>query len=157
MSSSSTYERLQQKATEWMKRFHAAGDKLEAQPWIDEFWAPNCVLQFSNAPEVRGRQDLITNFSSQFTHLEVMRHSILLDIIQNKMYLRASIIYRAKGDPHRVDVTIPAFAVFFFPAALTVDGNFGKMDRFEVYLNSAPIQERIAEAQKAAGEAGMRE
>ncbi|KAL1710324.1 hypothetical protein EV121DRAFT_192881 [Schizophyllum commune] len=150
---SSNYEALQQKATEWMRRFHAAGDSLVAEPWVDTFWAPVCVLQFSNAPEVTGRDAIIEFFSSQVPSLESMKHSIVgLDVVSDKIYLRSSITYRAKGDPEHTDITIPAFAVFFFPAELTVDGGFDKMSRFEVYLDPAPLQERITEIRKSAGE-----
>ncbi|KAL1672923.1 hypothetical protein EV122DRAFT_223762 [Schizophyllum commune] len=150
---SSNYEALQRKATKWMKRFHAAGDSLVAEPWVDTFWTPDCLLQFSNAPEVTGRDAIIEFFSSQFPHLESMKHSIVgPDVVSNKIYLRSSITYRAKGDPGHKDITIPALAVFFFPTELTVDGGFDKMSRFEVYLNPAPLQERIAEIMKSAGE-----
>ncbi|KAL1734857.1 hypothetical protein EV714DRAFT_201694 [Schizophyllum commune] len=149
---SSNYEALQHKATAWMRRFHVASDSLVAAPWVDTFWTPDCVLQFSNVPEVTGRDVIIEFFSSQFPHLESMKHSIVgLDVVSNKIYLRSSITYRAKGDPEHKDITIPAFAVFFFPAELTVDGGFDRMSRFEVYLNPAPLQERIAEIMSSVG------
>ena len=90
---------------------------------------------------------LVLSVVSRFTH----RFPRLLDVISNKIYLRATISYRAKGDPEHKDVTIPGFAVCFFPNELTVDGGFDKMSRFEVYLDSTPLQERIAVALKNAG------
>ncbi|KAI5828199.1 hypothetical protein K523DRAFT_245100 [Schizophyllum commune Tattone D] len=144
------YEALQQKGNEWMRR---ASDSLVAEPWVGTFWTPDCVLQFSNAPEVTGRGAIMEFFSSQFPHLESMKHSIVgLGERDHLIYLRSSITYRAKGDPEHKDIIIPAFAVFFFPDELTVDGGFDKMSRFEVYLNPAPLQERIAEIMKSAGE-----
>lgn len=74
---SAAYTSLQAKGVEWMKRFHAAGDALNGKPWIDTFWTPDCVLQFSNAPEVSGRDELVTMFTSQFAYLESMKHTIL--------------------------------------------------------------------------------
>ncbi|KAL1695120.1 hypothetical protein GGG16DRAFT_45869 [Schizophyllum commune] len=148
---SSNYETLQQKATEWMRKFHSTSDSMVAEPWVDTFWTSDGVLQFSNVPEVAGRDAIVEFFNSQFPHLERMKHSIVsLDVISNKIYLRATISYRAKGDPERKDVTIPGFAVCFFPNELTVDGGFDKMSRFEVYLDSTPLQERIAVAMKNA-------
>lgn len=78
------------------------------------------------------------------------------DVVSDKIYLRASITYCVKNDPERKDITIPAFAVFFFPTELTIDGGFDKMNRFEVYLNPAPLQERIAEVLKTADEEGFK-
>ncbi|KAL1721870.1 hypothetical protein EV715DRAFT_270748 [Schizophyllum commune] len=149
---SSNYETLQQKAIEWMRRFHSTSDSMVAEPWVDTFWTSDGVLQFSNVPEVAGRDAIVEFFNSQFPYLEHMKHSIVsLDVISNKIYLRATISYRAKGDPEHKDVTIPWFAVCFFPTELTVDGGFDKMSRFEVYLDSTPLQERITVALKTAG------
>ncbi|TRM64692.1 hypothetical protein BD626DRAFT_628827 [Schizophyllum amplum] len=122
-SSPAAYAALQAKAFEWMEKFQAANDTLDAAAWIDAFWTPDCVLQFAGAPEVAGRGVLVEMFTAQWALVESMKHRIVsLDVRANKIYVRATVTVRVKGDPkEHGQITMPGFMVVFFPGDLGVD------------------------------------
>ncbi len=117
---------------EWLKRFHAVGDSLNAERYITDFYTEDAVLQFGNNSSIQGHQNLIETFKSQFDRLDMMKHEIgHIDVLPDRIYQYAHISYRVKGDPEII--RIPGLAVFH----KTPEEQ--KIRRFDVFIDGSPL------------------
>lgn len=137
----------------WVKSFLAATDSLTTTDF-HKFFAQNTSLKFANRDEIYGLEDIKTFFRPQFQGLESMKHEpIDIDLTPTKIHHTCDITYVVKGDPELKKITIPAFSTFFLRAASEKDGEEGKalLERFQVWLDPAPIGERGKELAALAG------
>ncbi|KAJ7583288.1 hypothetical protein C8J56DRAFT_206217 [Mycena floridula] len=65
---------LNSKALEWLHKFFDAGDAMDVQRWIDNFYAEDAIVQFGNNPEIHGAEAIKAMFESVFPALESMKH-----------------------------------------------------------------------------------
>ena len=70
-----------------------------------------------------------------------------VEVVGNTIYQAATISYVVKGDPEKVVVKLTGFAVFC--RAPVGEEEAGKVARFEVYLDPAPLKERLQVAAEA--------
>ena len=125
-------------ARAWLTDFHAIGDSLDAKASVAKFYTEDCVMQFPGRPQLKGHTEILTFFEQQFLFLESMKHTIThFDVFPDRIYQEATISYVVKGDPEKKPVEILGIAIFGKGV------NEDKMSFFTVYLNPAPLQERI--------------
>ena len=123
-------------ALEWLKQFHTAGDSLNAENSITQFYTEDAILQFGNNPLLQGRQNLIDMFKTQFERLDMMKHEIgHIDVLPDRIYQYAHISYRVKGDTEVIK--IPGFAVFHKTPQES------KIRRFDVFIDTSPLVARM--------------
>lgn len=131
----------------WVKSFLAATDSLTTTNF-HKFFAPNSSLKFANRDEIYGLQAIKPFFEPQFLGLESMKHEpIDIDLTPTKIHHSCNITYVLKGDPEHKKITISGFSTFFLRAASEEAGEEGKvvLERFQVWLDPAPIGERRIE------------
>jgi ketosteroid isomerase-like protein len=125
-----------EKALAWLKQFHTAGDSLNAERYIKEFYTEDAVLQFGNHPLIQGQQNLINMFKTQFGLLDMMKHEIgHIDVLPDRIYQYATISYKVKGDTEVIK--IPGLAVFH----KTPEEQ--KIRRFDVFIDASPLTEKM--------------
>jgi ketosteroid isomerase-like protein len=127
---------LKEDALAWLKQFHAAGDSLNAERVITDFYTEDAVLQFGNNPLIQGRQNLIDMFKTQFGLLDMMKHDIgHIDVLPDRIYQYAQISYKVKGDTEVI--SIPGLAVFHKKPEER------KIRRFDVFIDTSPLIEKM--------------
>ncbi|KAL1741809.1 hypothetical protein HDZ31DRAFT_44608 [Schizophyllum fasciatum] len=142
---SSTSESLQAKGLAWLKSFFATADALDARKWIEGYWQPDAVVQFANAPELRGQQVAISAMEPFFSLLGAMHHEVIwAEVARDKILAKCMITYRVKGDPENEAITVPGFAVAYFPHELQADSTGERVSRLEVYIDRRPVEDRVA-------------
>lgn len=125
-------------AIEWLQEFHKHMDALDSNLAIPKFYTDDCILTFASSPAITGKSNIIDFFDSQFPYLESMKHTIKhVDVLQDRIYQEADILYVVKGDPERKEIFIPGMAVFGRKPGDE------KMSFFTVYLDPTALQERI--------------
>ena len=109
-------------------------------------------LLFANEPTIRGA-DVRAKFAAQFVRLEKMQHDIVyFDYVAPKIYQKARIHYRVKGDDKLAkDVSVPGFAVFY--VRKESDGRF-LCYRAEIFLDLSELRQRMAAAADGSGRQG---
>ncbi|KAL1672924.1 hypothetical protein EV122DRAFT_223761 [Schizophyllum commune] len=145
----SSSDALQAKGLSWFKDFFATADTLDTRKWLDTFWLPDATVQFSNAPDLSGREVIFSAMDPTFGRLGYMHHVIhWTEVARDKIMVKATITYRAKDDPKHEDFVIPGFAVAYFPGEVQADSTDDRITRLEVYINRTPLEERMASLQK---------
>lgn len=135
-------QELNASAYSWVQKFHAAGDRLRPDESVSEFYSADCVMEFPGQPARIGQGDIRGFFEAQFAHLESMKHTIkTVDALPDKIYQEATISYVVKGDPEKKTIDIQGIAIFGKKADEDV------MSYFRVYLDPAPLLERIKQVQ----------
>jgi hypothetical protein len=125
-----------EKALAWLKQFHTAGDSLNAERYVTEFYTEDAVLQFGNNALIQGRQNLIDMFKTQFGLLDMMKHEVgYIDVLSDRIYQYATISYKVKGDTEVIK--IPGLAVFH----KTPEEQ--KTKRFDVFIDTSPVTEKM--------------
>jgi len=128
--------KLKENAFAWLKQFHAAGDSLNAEFYIKEFYTEEAVLQFGNHPLIQGHQNLIDLFKSQFARLDMIKHEIEhIDVLPDRIYQYAHVSYKIKGDNEVIK--IPGLAVFH----KTPEER--KIRRFDVFIDTSPLTTKM--------------
>jgi ketosteroid isomerase-like protein len=127
---------LKEDALVWLKQFHAAGESLNAERVITDFYTEDAILQFGNNPLIQGRQNLIDMFKTQFGLLDMMKHDIEhIDVLPDRIYQYAQISYKVKGDSEVI--SIPGLGVFHKKPEER------KMRRFDVFIDTSPLIEKM--------------
>ena len=122
----------------WLTDFHAIGDSLDPKASVAKFYTEDCVMQFPGLPQLKGHTEILNFFERQFLLLESMKHTIThFDVLPDRIYQEATISYVVKGDSEKKPVEVQGIAMFGKGV------NEDKMSFFTVYLNPAPLQERI--------------
>jgi len=125
-------------AREWILNFHKASASLNASHWITTFYSQDAVLEFANNAPLKGRQDIIKSFEQTFNLLESMEHIVVsIDVLSDKIYQVADIIYVVKGDAEKKPVRIRGLAVFGKKT------NQSQLTYFTVFLDPSPLMERL--------------
>ncbi|KAK7417421.1 hypothetical protein QQX98_004540 [Neonectria punicea] len=102
-------------------------------------------LHFANHPSLNSRDAIEDAMVSRFSLLDHMKHRIVSsDVVENTVYTVVSIEYRAKGDSLDNTVTIPAAANF----DLVADDGMVKVKAMHVFIDDAPLREKIAALQE---------
>lgn len=73
-----------------------------------------------------------------------------IDVVGDIIYQAAHISYLAKGDPEKRVITVPGFAVFHRVPPGGEDE--GKTSRFDVYIDTSPLAQRMKEVAALAKE-----
>ncbi|EON98388.1 putative ntf2-like protein [Phaeoacremonium minimum UCRPA7] len=123
--------------------FHEVSDSLDPAR-LPEVYAKDGILQYANVPPVQGLDNLKGFFGPIFEKLELMRHDIsYFDLVGDKIYQACTITYRAKNDPQKEEIVVPALGVFHI---LPAGDDAGKMKKAEVYIDPSPLMAAIARA-----------
>ncbi|KAI1079701.1 hypothetical protein F5B20DRAFT_581160 [Whalleya microplaca] len=121
---------------EWLTRFHAVNDSLDATR-LPDIYAKEAKVQFGNQPVIIGRDALHNHFESHWANLETMHHEIRdFDMVDNKIYQPCHITWVVKNDPEKEKIIIPAIAVLHLVLSGEEKGLIGSA---EYYMDAAPL------------------
>ncbi|CCF39842.1 hypothetical protein CH063_10567 [Colletotrichum higginsianum] len=124
----------------WLRRSHEVHDSLSVAEF-HEIYSQDAQVKFANYPVAEGLDAIKQSFIPTFEKLAYMKHLIRqADKVDDRVWLTVDITYRAKGDPDSEDITIPAAG---FATVVTEGEEAGKIKRFEVYIDSAPLLQKM--------------
>ncbi|KAJ9149435.1 hypothetical protein NKR23_g4254 [Pleurostoma richardsiae] len=125
----------------WVRNFHRVCDTLEAS-LLDTVFARDATLQFGNYPVINGVEGIKALLGRQFALLEEMHHKFRYgDVVGDRVYHACTISYLIKGDTKENEIEIPAAAIHH---VVTEGEEKGLIKRFEVFIDNAPVVQRMA-------------
>ncbi|KAK1996519.1 hypothetical protein LX36DRAFT_111099 [Colletotrichum falcatum] len=132
----------------WLQRFHDINDSLQVTDF-DKVYAETAQLTFANHPAAKGldaiRQALLPSFTRLAYMKHVTRRATAPDKVGDTIWFAVDITYRVKNDPENEEITIPAAAL----ATLCTDGkDAGKIQRFDVFVDNAPVRQKMEDVSK---------
>ncbi|OLN87218.1 hypothetical protein CCHL11_03542 [Colletotrichum chlorophyti] len=130
----------------WLQHSWEIHDSLDVTKF-DDVYSKGAQLKFANHPVAEGIDAIRQVFAPNFPSLSYMKHTTRQadKVGDNHIWLSAEITYRAKGDPENREINIPAAG----HVTLVTEGEeAGKIAQMEVFLDHAPILERLAAAAK---------
>ena len=69
--------------------------------------------------------------------------TLVIDLVGDTIYQACTIKYRARNDPQKEEIIVPAFGVFNL---VSFGNEAGKIKRAEVYLDPSPLMAALARA-----------
>ncbi|RDW61569.1 hypothetical protein BP5796_11461 [Coleophoma crateriformis] len=133
--------RSRQEVHDWIAQFQKAGDSLTTTD-LDKFYYSGSKFCYANFEQIYGLEAISDFFDPIFKLLASMHHEIVsFDVVQNTIYLEATIVYVVSGDPDEKKIKIPAAAVFDIVEGGESDG---MIDRVSIYLDPSEVFSRVS-------------
>ncbi|KAK7422772.1 hypothetical protein QQZ08_009397 [Neonectria magnoliae] len=140
----SSIPKSRDEAVAFARSFFDLSDSLVPSQMASAF-SRDGSLHFANHPALNSRDAINDAMVGRFSLLDHMKHNIVSsDVVGNTVYTVVSIEYRAKGDSLDNIVTIPAAANL----DLVVDDGIVKVKALHVFIDDAPLREKIAALQE---------
>ncbi|ORY88811.1 hypothetical protein BCR35DRAFT_329710 [Leucosporidium creatinivorum] len=136
----------------WTGEFYQAADSLNWDRW-STFFSEDAEFTFANAPTVRGLAEIGPFVQATLGTFSLMSHNLTrfsFDVEKQLNYHSAQVTYALHSsiDPELQKITVPGVGI--------ITKRFGerKLTKYEVYIDTSPVQARAKEllAAKAAAE-----
>jgi hypothetical protein len=122
----------------WIRDFYHGIKSPDMQNWIDKFYQPDAVFNFGNRPPCKGLKDICGSFEKEREHVLSIKHDIIhADVFFDRIYVQKKDTFIVKNDPEQKEIVIKALVVIWKKA------DEDKLSAIDVYLDSAPLIERI--------------
>ena len=121
----------------------AAGDRLDARPWVERFFTTDAEFIQPGRPPVQGHAAIIAAMDAQQAVLQSITHNIKhVDLLPERVYVEADIKWAVKGDPEQKVVIGRGLGVF--NKKLDED----RISRFDVFADFSELTKRYQYVQQ---------
>ncbi|TQN66555.1 hypothetical protein CSHISOI_08877 [Colletotrichum shisoi] len=119
---------------------HEVHDSLSVAQF-HEIYSQDAQVKFASYPVAEGLDAIKQSFVPTLEKLAYMKHLIhQADKVDDRVWLTVDITYRVKDDPDSENKTIRAAGF----ATVVMEGEeAGKIKRFEVYIDSGPLLQKM--------------
>ncbi|UJR32784.1 hypothetical protein I4U23_020246 [Adineta vaga] len=122
----------------WVYKFYRSFDSLEVDPWLEEFYKPDTVVNFGNFPPMNGIEVMRAHFKQQNSQLLSMKHRMKhIDVFADRIYAQNEATFIVKNDPEHKEIKLQAVCLFW------KNINEKTATSIDVFLDPSPLLERI--------------